>query len=34
VIAWLSWLTNLALVEIHLRRTRGARPDPARLALA
>jgi uncharacterized membrane protein len=24
VIAWLSWLTNLALVEIHLRRTRGA----------
>ena len=22
VIAWLSWLTNLALVEIHIRRTR------------
>jgi uncharacterized membrane protein len=22
VIAWLSWLTNLALVEIHVRRTR------------
>lgn len=34
VIAWLCWLTNLALVEIHIRRTRGARPDPARLALA
>jgi hypothetical protein len=34
VIAWLSWLTNLALVEIHIRRTRGTRPDPARLALA
>lgn len=24
VIAWLCWLTNLALVEIHLRRSRGA----------
>jgi len=24
VIAWLAWLTNLALVEIHLRRSRGA----------
>jgi uncharacterized membrane protein len=24
VIAWLSWLTNLALVEIHIRRSRGS----------
>ncbi len=28
VIAWLSWLTNLALVEIHIRRTRGAPRQP------
>ena len=34
VIAWLSWLTNLAIVEYWIRRSRGARPDPARLALA
>ena len=34
VIAWLSWLTNWALVELHIRRTRGPRPHPARLAPA
>ncbi len=34
VIAWLAWLTNLALVEIHLRRTRAPGPRPARLVPA
>lgn len=34
VIAWLSWLTNLALVEIHIRRTRAPAPRLAGLAAA
>jgi uncharacterized membrane protein len=34
VIAWLSWLTNLAIVEYWIRRTRTGRPAPARLATA
>lgn len=34
VIAWLAWLTNLALTELYIRRTRGARRDPARHAFA
>lgn len=33
-IAWLSWLTNLALVEYHIRRTRPAAAAPAALAAA
>jgi uncharacterized membrane protein len=32
VIAWAAWLTNLALFEIHIRRTRTAAPRYARLA--
>ena len=34
VIAWLSWLTNLALVEFHIRRTRPVAMRHARLAAA
>ena len=36
VIAWLSWLINLALIEYVIRRGRdsGMRPSPARLATA
>lgn len=34
VIAWLSWLTNWAIVEYWIRRTRGPRRDYARLATA
>jgi hypothetical protein len=34
VIAWLSWLTNLALVEWLIRRSRGARVRQTRLAAA
>lgn len=34
VIAWLSWLTNLALVEIHIRRSRARAPAHAGLAIA
>lgn len=34
VIAWLSWLTNLALVEIHIRRSRVSGRRGASFALA
>ena len=34
VIAWLSWMTNLALFEIYLRRTRGSTTTAVRLATA
>jgi uncharacterized membrane protein len=34
VIAWLSWMTNLALFEIYLRRTRATRVGSAELAPA
>ena len=34
VIAWLSWLTNLAIVEYWIRRTRASRPRFATLATA
>ena len=33
-IAWLSWMTNLALAEYHIRRTRVARDTYAALATA
>jgi hypothetical protein len=33
-IAWLSWLTNLALVELFIRRKRARAERPARLATA
>jgi hypothetical protein len=33
-IAWLSWLTNLALVEVHIRRTRITTAPHATLAMA
>jgi hypothetical protein len=34
VIAWLSWMTNLMLVEVHIRRTRGPAAGYGRLARA
>ena len=34
VIAWLSWTTNLALVEYHIRRSRGSSVSYARFAEA
>jgi uncharacterized membrane protein len=34
VIAWLSWTTNLALVEYHIRRSRGSSATYARFARA
>ena len=34
VIAWLSWTTNLALIEYHIRRSRGATATYARFANA
>ena len=34
VIAWLGWITNLVLAEIHLRRTRGSVMIERRLATA
>ena len=34
VIAWLSWTTNLALVEYHIRRSRGSTATYARFANA
>ena len=34
VIAWLSWLINLALIEVLIRRDRGPRRRPATLATA
>ena len=34
VIAWLSWTTNLALVELHIRRGRAAGGSSAKLASA
>jgi hypothetical protein len=34
VIAWLSWMTNLALIEIYLRRTRSSTTTAVRLATA
>lgn len=34
VIAWAAWMTNLALVQYHLRRTRGRSPGYGTLAAA
>jgi len=34
VIAWLSWITNLALIELHIRRTRVRLAPRAMQALA
>jgi len=34
VISWISWITNLALVEYAIRRSRGPAPRTAALAIA
>lgn len=34
VIAWLGWITNLAIAEIYLRQTRASRPMGLKVAMA